>query len=72
MNIYTKLREAEQECKDKGYDFLGWQVGLDNEKRNKCYSLGHKPKDIQHTPRGSDCTFWCDTCKIYWKIDMSD
>ena len=38
----------------------------------KCRDAGHKPKDKQHNSRGSNCTYWCDECKIFWKVDMSD
>ncbi len=37
-----------------------------------CRDSGHKRKDKQHNDRGSNCTYWCDECKIYWKVDMSD
>jgi hypothetical protein len=34
--------------------------------------VGRKVFDIQHNMRGSDVTYWCEECKHYWKIDMSD
>ena len=34
--------------------------------------VNKKVHDKQHTRTGSDCTYWCDECKHYWKIDMSD
>jgi DUF2075 family protein len=34
--------------------------------------INKKTFDIQHNQRGSDVTYWCEECKIYWKIDMSD
>lgn len=71
----------EQMCIDKGYKFLGWQISSNNEDLKKCIELGHmnwkRPEGKctghkQHNPRGSDCTDWCDECKIYYKTDMSD
>lgn len=85
--------KEEQECIDKGYKFLGWQVYSGNcEELKKCEELEHygtreeQEKDAwgswkvsgvkihskQHTRTGSNCTYWCDECKHYWKIDMSD
>ena len=85
--------QEEQNCIDKGYKFLGWQVHTENcEDIKKCFEKGHygekkpiegdpfsdyeivnkKVHDKQHTRTGSDCTYWCDECKHYWKIDMSD
>lgn len=93
MNIDFKISHAEeQDCIDRGYKYLGWQVHTDNcEDIKKCYELGHYGKveedisdifgqkvvgkkvfDRQHNPRGSDVTYWCEECKIFWKIDMSD
>ena len=62
-----------------GYKRLGWQVHTGNCKELKeCFDLGHMKRqerkvfDIQHTRTGGDCTYWCEECKNYWKIDMSD
>ncbi len=65
-----------------GYKMLGWQVHSgNNPELKKCLDLGHmghkgeenrKVYDIQHNNRGSDVTYWCEECKNYWKIDMSD
>jgi len=38
----------------------------------KCRDLKHKVKDKQHNSRGSNCTYYCPECKIFWKVDMSD
>ncbi len=37
-----------------------------------CRDAKHKIKDMQHNSRGSNCTYWCIECKIFWKVDMSD
>lgn len=77
--------EKEIELENAGYEYLGWQINS-HPKVMRCYKeLGHrredysKPptheypaKDMQHNPRGSDCTYWCDECRYYYKIDMSD
>lgn len=28
-------------------------------------------ESVQHTKSGSRVTYYCDHCKIYWKVDMS-
>ena len=91
MKKVIEVYKEEQDCIDKGYKFLGWQVYSENcEEIKKCHELGHYGKQVedksspfgnkimdcsvhekQHNPRGSDCTYWCNKCKIYWKIDMS-
>jgi hypothetical protein len=45
----------------------------------RCIRLGHNDSTSdphweckQHNPRGSNCTYWCEECKIFWKVDMSD
>lgn len=37
-----------------------------------CIDAGHKPKDKSHNRHGSNVTYWCDDCKLFWKVDMSD
>jgi hypothetical protein len=37
-----------------------------------CHKLGHNVRSVQHTASGSEVTYICDICKIYWKVDMSD
>lgn len=37
----------------------------------KCRELGHRTKNVQNTPSGSENTVSCDICKIYWKYDCS-
>ena len=44
----------------------------DNPEYGKCRDAGHKVKNRQHNSRGSNCTYWCTECKIFWKVDMSD
>lgn len=63
--------EKELELESAGYQLLGWQINK-HPVLEKCREAGHKIKDIQHNRRGSDCTFWCDECRYYYKIDMSD
>lgn len=74
------IYEPEERVITMGYKFLGWQVTADKIPEYKhCVNEGHNytsyfpngVKSVQHTPSGSDCTFWCPICKIYWKIDMS-
>ena len=75
-------RGLEQHFAEAGYKYLGWQAtSSTHEELAKCLTeghMGHKGEenrhcfDIQHNPRGSDVTYWCDVCKLYWKIDMSD
>lgn len=63
----------EVSCMEDGYKWLGWQVHSGNCAEIKhCHSLEHKPYYVSHSNRGSDCTYWCDDCRIWWKIDMSD
>ena len=45
----------------------------------KCVDRGHydmtkEPHwhSKQHNSRGSNVTYWCPECKIFWKVDMSD
>ncbi len=61
--------DKEVELENAGYEYLGWQL---NGRPTKCKEAEHKVKDIQHNSRGSDCTYWCDECRYYYKIDMSD
>lgn len=78
----NNAKGLEQYFKDLDFKYLGWQVhtGNSNDLKN-CYELGHMGHkgeenrhvfDVQHNVRGSDVTYWCDACNIYWKIDMSD
>ena len=58
---------------EDGYKWLGWQVHSDNCPPLKhCRSLEHKTNQVSHSNRGSDHTYWCDDCMIWWKIDSSD
>ena len=66
----------EQRAIDLGYTFIGWQATTKNSPElAKCYELGHYKdgtvKNKQHTRSGGNCTYWCDVCKHYYKIDMS-
>ena len=72
--------KEEQDCVDKGYKYLGWQLSMSNEDYKKCYEAGHmnwnRPEgrcggSVQHTQSGSNCTDWCDECKTWWKTDVS-
>ena len=44
----------------------------DYPKYGACRDAGHKPRDRQHNSKGSNCTYWCPECKVFWKVDMSD
>lgn len=37
-----------------------------------CREAKHQPKSVQHNPRGSNVTYYCPDCRIFWKVDMSD
>lgn len=79
------VKEFESQFADKGYKYLGWQLTFSNEDFKRCYDSGHmggKPEGKKGCPtivcnkvfsqRGSHDTNWCDVCKIWWNIDMSD
>ncbi len=68
-----KLTEEEQELKDKGYHYLGWQVHNGNSAEMKHHSsLEHKSYKKSYSDRGSHDLHWCDDCEIFWDIDSSD
>lgn len=68
------LEPEEQELKDKGYTYLGWQVHTGNSQDLAHHkNLGHKEYEKNYSPwRGSHRLYWCDDCKIWWNIDSSD
>ena len=84
--LYEKYKNDPKGLEDhfvsEWYKPLGWQVHSGNCPELKtCLDaghMGHQGQDkkttynIQHTRTGSDVTFWCTECQIYWKIDMSD
>ena len=86
QELYNEYRHnsdgLEKYLEEQGFKSLGWQVHTGNcEELKKCFEAGHmshqgeekrKVRDIQHNPRGTDVTYWCEECKIYWKIDMGD
>ena len=48
------LEKEEQELKDKGYKYLGWQVHSGNcEEIKKCHELGHYGKAV----KDDECPF---------------
>lgn len=73
-----QFNKEEQELKDKGYKYLGWQVHAGNcEEIKKHCDLKHtwsngKEKTKSFSNRGSHNLHWCDECKIFWNIDCSD
>lgn len=78
---HRTLPPEEESLIAQGYKFLGWQMapGHGVPEYSHCVNEGHNYaahrggwENKQHTNSGSDCTYWCTTCKIYWKIDMSD
>lgn len=44
----------------------------DHPEYGTCTEQKHELRSKQHNSRGSNVTDWCDTCKHYWKTDMSD
>ncbi len=66
--------DIDQRLTEAGYTSHGWANGWDKipEEINQCRDAGH-PRDIVQLGRGgSEVTFSCDKCKLYWKVDMSD
>jgi hypothetical protein len=65
------------------YKYLGWMNGWikNNPKEylsgnnlvyEACRNQKHKIDEVQHNNRGTEVTYSCDICKIYWKVDMGD
>lgn len=62
---------------ERGFPVFGGYK--DEPEYQACLSKGHNDRrnaehwgHIQHNPRGSENTVWCDACRIYWKYDCSD
>jgi hypothetical protein len=76
----AEAKVFDEQIAQKGYKYLGWQLGLHNQDYKRCYELEHMTgewkdravKEKSFSNRGSHHTYWCDECKIYWNIDMSD
>ena len=56
------------------YEYLGYMNGWGQNKSAfaRCRLQKHKIEDRQHNSRGSNVTQWCNQCRIFWKVDMSD
>ena len=61
---------------EHGYKWLDWVNGRSRDsypaEYTACKAAWHKSSNISHSNRGSDESYWCDECKIFWKVDMSD
>lgn len=72
----------EVQFQNSDYEYLGWQVSLENPRYKECHERGHMQnttnsnfrtvRERSFSNRGSHCTYWCTICKIWWNIDMSD
>jgi hypothetical protein len=79
---FKDYNEMQRELKSKGYKYLNWANGWGHNESleyEECNRLGHNDyrnpdarSDVQHNPRGSTNTVYCDVCKIYWNYDCSD
>jgi len=71
-----KFEKEEQELKDRGFKYLGWQVHRGNsEELERCCGMKHKDKYVHeksYSSRGAHNLHWCDECKIMWNIDCGD
>jgi hypothetical protein len=58
-----------------GYRDIGWQVGLENPDKKKCYEAKHQLREFDNSLylyRCTDVVKICDICKIVDHTDMSD
>ena len=58
-----------------GYTDLGWSVCRSIPEMNDCLDLGHRPSVFNNSlllNHGTDIVFFCDECKYFHHVDMSD
>lgn len=66
------VRAFEGDLTERGYKHLGWQLSFQNEHFKRCREAKHSIGNKSFSQRGSHETYWCDECRHWWNIDMSD
>lgn len=70
------LRPEEETLIYQGYKFLGWDIETDVTEYAFCLNNAHNYYSAfpnawnSAVHSAADNTYWCNKCKIYWKVDM--